>query len=127
MRSVHPSIGIMEIEHEVRSRLLDTLAEGFDIREVLADGGIGTAVMVFLRRIDEDTDTERIPSAIVGQEGDQIRDIIAFDVFVRRVMLFIERQGRDVSADIALTGLLRLHSEARKGTKEEGDCLFHEL
>ena len=127
MRSIHPSIGIMEIEHEERTGVLDAFAKRLDISEVLANRGVGCASMIFLRGVDEDTDTEGIPSAVVRQESDQIRDIIAIDVFIGRVMLFIQRARRDVSADIALTGLLRLYSETRKGAKEEGDGLFHEL
>lgn len=127
MRSIHPCIGIMEIEHEERTGVLDALAERLDICEVLANGRIGGASMIFLRGVDKDPDTEGIPSAVVRQESDQIRDIIAIDVFVRIVIFLIQGQGRDVSADIALTSLLRLHSETRKGAKEEGDGLFHGL
>ena len=125
MRSIHPCIGIMEIEHEECTCVLDALAERLDISEVLTDRGVGGAAMVFLRGVDKNTDTEGIPSAVVGQEGDEIRDIIASDVFIGRVMLFIQRERRDVSADIALMRILRLHSEAREGAEEEGNRLFH--
>ena len=82
MRGIHPSIGIMEIEHEERSCILDALAERLDISEVLTNGGIGGTAMIFLRRVDKDPDAESVPSAVVDQESDQIRDIIASDVFI---------------------------------------------
>jgi hypothetical protein len=108
----------MEIEHEERPCVLDTLAERLDISEVLTNGRIRSSSMVFLRGVDKDPDTEGIPSAVVGQKSNQIRDIIAIDVFVRRVMFLIQGQGRDVSADIALRCFLRLRTEASEGAKE---------
>ena len=82
MRGIHPSIGIMEIEHEERPCVLDALAERLDISEVLTNGGIGGTAMIFLRRVDKNPDAESVPSAVVDQESDQIRDIIASDVFI---------------------------------------------
>ena len=118
MGGVNPCIGVMKIQHEEGSCILNTLTEGFDILDVLAYRGVGCSVMVFLRRIDKDTDAEGIPTAIIDEERDEVGDIVAKNILVGRVVFLIQWQGRDVSADIALRCFLRLRTEASEGAKE---------
>ena len=65
MSCIHPTVRIVEIEHEVRTCRLDTLTQRSNVSQILTDCVIGFLVVRrLLIRVNEDTHAEGVPAAI---------------------------------------------------------------
>ena len=84
MCGIYPGVGIMKIQHEIRSCRFDSLAQFRHKRQILTNGGVECPVLVCFSRVDKDAYTERVPTAICYCPCDQIVDSRAIHIFVVR-------------------------------------------
>ena len=121
MDGIYPTVRIMEIQHKISSRILDAFAQCCHISQVLADSIVHRAVVrCLLLRIDEYTDTESVPTAVVHRPSDQVTDLLAVHILVAGAILFELGQHRYVAAYI--TGSMQRNTCHQQN---EGKCLFH--
>ena len=111
----------MEIEHEGGASVFDPLSQGGDIVEVLTDGiVVGHIVGCFPLWVDEESNAEGIPPAIVDEPLHQVADLRAIDIPIAGAIALILRQHRDVAAHISLG----MQGEACS-KKKERERMFH--
>ena len=96
MSGVCPRVAIVEIEHEQEAGVLDALAKGLHILQILHH----TLVRI-VRGIDEESHAHRVP-ALLFQEVEHICDSSPVLIEIGGVLLFILQQHGDIASDVAL-------------------------
>ena len=83
MSGVCPRVAIVEIKHEQEAGVLDALAKGLHIFEILTD-----VFVLIVRGIDEESHAHRVPS-LLFQKVEHICDSSPVLVEISGVLLFI--------------------------------------
>ena len=98
---VGPTVGVMEIDHQLHACILDALAQFLDIVEILHDTRLAVPALL---GIDKEAHADSIPSARFLDIGNDIADGLAIPIVVWSIILLVAGQQRDVATHKVLGG-----------------------